>query len=203
MNGAASTTHPPISPLDKGGIKEGSGGEPIAKQQIRKIKTLQSKMKMPDEDYRLMLSEYWVNSCKELSYAESENFIKELTALALKQGVWKTGKEKYNNLGNRQGMAAPSKLRMIEAMWKNISYTHDSHKRGKALRKFIFNIVRVDDLAFLTADGADKVINALRHIKRRHTQPPRIITPPSPSYLKRGTRGGVKNEVYRDRSNNF
>ena len=177
--------------------------QPIDKSQIKKIKTLQSKMKMPDEDYRLMLSEYWVNSCKQLAYDEAENFIKELTALALEKGVWKTGKEKYEELNNRQGMAAPSKLRMIEVMWKNISYIHTADGRQKALRKFIFKIAHVDDLTFLTADGADKVINALRHIKRRHTQPPRIITPPSPSYLKRGTRGGVKNEVYRDRSNNF
>jgi hypothetical protein len=172
MNSAASTT--PAPPYQ--------GGEPIAKQQIKKIKTLQSKLKMPDEDYRLMLSEYWAQSCKELSFAEAENFIKELTALALEQGVWKTGKEKYENLSNRQGMAAPSKLRMIEAMWKNISYTHDAHKRGEALRKFIFKIAHVDDLTFLTADGADKVINALLHIKGRHTREP---------------------QVYRDRSNNF
>lgn len=154
----------------------------IDKGQIKKIKTLQSKMKMPDEDYRLRLSEYWAKSCKELSYSEAENFIKELTALAKEKGVWSTGKEKYDNLGHRQGMAAPSKLRMIEAMWKNISYVHDAHKREAALRKFIFKIAHVDSLEFLTTDGADKVINALRHIKARHTREP---------------------QVCRDRSNNF
>ncbi len=85
----------------------------IDKSQIKKIKTLQGKLKMPDEEYRLMLSEYWANSCKELSHEDADDLIKKHTTLALEEGVWKTGKEKYNELGGRTGMAAPSKLRMI------------------------------------------------------------------------------------------
>lgn len=137
---------------------------------------------------------------KDLSEDEAEILISRLEAIAIPMGVWQKlkGKKKYEDLGERKGMTAPSKLRLIEILWKNISYVHDSHKREQALRKFIFKIAHVDDLTFLTADGADKVINALRHIKRRHGQPPRPAATPVVT-----TGDKKETQVYRDRSNNF
>ncbi|KAF0145077.1 MAG: hypothetical protein FD156_1188 [Nitrospirae bacterium] len=170
-----------------------TGKSEIDKGQIKKIHTLEHALKLTKEEYgdRIMEKHGFSRSCKDLSYDEAEQLIKAWEQEAMSKGVWATGKEKYEDLDNRQGMAAPSKLRMIEAMWVNISYVHDAHKREQALRKFLFKIAHVDDLAFLTADGADKVINALRHIKGRHG---------NKSYKSNST---YEPQVYRDRSNNF
>jgi hypothetical protein len=153
------------------------------KRQIKKIKTLQGKLNIPEEEYVMLLSEYWVNSCTKLSFDDAEAFIKKLEARAIKEGVWQTyssppnlggvakgrGGMKYDNLGKRPGMASPKQLRMIEAMWKDASWTHDTAKRAIALRKFTFKIAGVDDLIFLTSQGASKVITAIGNIKRKHT----------------------------------
>jgi hypothetical protein len=154
------------------------------KRQIKKIKTLQGKLNIPEEEYVMLLSEYWVNSCTKLSFDDAEAFIRKLEARAIEEGVWQnyqtttptppyqggeSNKKKYDDLGKRPGMASPKQLRMIEAMWKDASWTHDTAKRAIALRKFIFKIAGVDDLTFLTSQGVQKVVKAIENIKRKHT----------------------------------
>ena len=157
------------------GVKDSRG---ITKPQIKKIKTLQSKLGIADEQYRLLLSDYWVESCTQLTEKDAAGFIGKLEAIALDKGVWKAYPSrithnasrpfKYDDLGSRHGMASPRQLRMIEAMWKDASFTHDPHKRELALRKFVLRIAGVDDLAFLTSRGASKVINAIQSMKGKH-----------------------------------
>ncbi|MBS3918080.1 MAG: DUF1018 domain-containing protein [Deltaproteobacteria bacterium] len=151
-------------------------GDGITKPQIKKIKTLQSKLGIADEQYRLLLSDYWVESCTKLTEKDAAEFIGKLEAIALDKGVWKKyatsaaplGKRKYDSLGMRTGMASPRQLRMVEVLWKNVSFTHDKHKQAIALRRFIFRIAGVDDLVFLTSQGASKVINAIQSMKGKH-----------------------------------
>lgn len=148
------------------------------KPQIKKIKTLQGKLGIADEQYRLLLSDFWVESCTKLTEKEADEFIGKLEALALDKGVWKkyspltthpsSLSKKYDNLGNRPGMASPPQLRLIEVMWRNVSFTHDPHKRDLALRKFILKIAEVDDLPFLTSQGASKVITAIEYMHKKH-----------------------------------
>jgi uncharacterized protein (DUF2267 family) len=141
----------------------------ITRKQSIKIHTLKGKLGLTDEEYRLRLTDYWVPSCKDLTYNEANDFINKLTAEAISKGVWKsyTGKKKYDDLGKRKGFASPRQLRMIEAMWKDVSYTHDAGKRQTALRRFLFRIAGVDDLKFLPSDKVQKIINALQHMKER------------------------------------
>jgi len=134
---------------------------------------------MPDDEYRLMLSDlYWVNTCTQLSAEEAGEFIKRLEAQAIEKGVWTpyasrftpngSRSLKYDDLGKRRGMASPKQLRKVEVMWKNVSFTHDPHKREIALRRFTLRIAGVDDLTFLTSQGASKVITAIQNMKGRH-----------------------------------
>lgn len=143
--------------------------EKISSQQIRKIKTLQHKLGLSDKEYRNRLAEHWVDSCKDLTYDEANDFIEQLVAEAILKSEWKvysaTGKKKYDDLGLRKGMASPRQLRMIEAMWKDVSYTHAAGKRQTALRRFLFKIVGVEDLSFLTSNKVQKIVNALEAMK--------------------------------------
>lgn len=157
----------------------------ITSQQIKKIHTLISKLRMSDNDYRLMLSDYWVDTSKDLNYEEAEDLISKLEKEAISKGLWsrysQRGKMRYEDVGNRPGMASPKQLRMIEAMWKDASYMHDPTKRQIALRHFIFRITGKDDLRFLASVDARKVIEAIGRMMHKH--------------------GPIK--VFRDRSNNF
>jgi hypothetical protein len=144
----------------------------IMSRQIKKIKALQHRLGIEEEEYQQLLSDYWVNSCTKLTYDEAKKVIGELEKRAIEKGVWQNlgiRIKKYDDLGKRPGMASPKQLRMIEAMWKDASWTHDAHKRELALRKFIFRIAAVDDMTFLTSQGASKVITAIGNIKRKHT----------------------------------
>ena len=148
------------------------------KNQIKIIHTLKAKLKLGEEEYRELVQKYhgFSMSSKDLSDAEAAALIGKLEALALDKGVWKKyatsaaplGKRKYDSLGMRTGMASPRQLRMIEGMWKDASFTHDPHRRELALRKFVLRIAGVDDLAFLTSQGASKVINAIQSMKGKH-----------------------------------
>jgi hypothetical protein len=143
----------------------------ITKRQIKKIHTLVSKLGMSDEEYRLLLSDYWVDTSKKLSYAEAEDLIQRLEREAIKKGVWSRyslrGKMRYEDLGERPGMATPAQLRMIEAMWKEVSHIHNIERRQRALRRFIFRIVGVSDMRFLEVLHVKKVIKALNEMKRQ------------------------------------
>jgi len=146
----------------------------IAEWQIKLIHTLKSKLNMDDEQYRLRLSNWWVRTSKDLTYQEANEFIAELEDEAVAKGVWIKRSEfkiqsstRFNELAGRKGMASPKELRMIEAIWKDVSYTHDVTKRQSALRKFLFRIAGVQDLRFLTSRDAKKVIHALKNMKDR------------------------------------
>ncbi len=143
--------------------------EPITAKQIKKIHTLISKLKMSDSEYRFLLSEYWVNTSKDLSYIEAQALIQRLEERALKAGVWsrysERGKIRYEDLGKRQGMATPKQLRMIEAMWKEVSHIHNIERRQMALRRFIFRIVGVSDMRYLEAHHVPKVMKAIKAMK--------------------------------------
>ena len=144
----------------------------IEPRQIKKIHTLTSKLKMRDEDYRLMLSDYWASTSKDLKYHEADELIKKLEEKAIPAGVWSRysmrGKRRYEDLKDRHGMASPKQLRKIEAMWKDVSYTHKQDERARALRKFIFRIAGVDDMRMLESKQASKIIEALEHMSRSH-----------------------------------
>jgi hypothetical protein len=144
----------------------------IEPRQIKKIHTLLSKLKMPDDEYRYLLSDYWVETSKKLSYSEAQELIGKLEKIAVEKGVWSQygnrGKRRYEDLKDRHGMASPKQLRKIEAMWKDVSYTHKQDERARALRKFIFRIAGVDDMRMLESKQASKIIEALQNMKHKH-----------------------------------
>ncbi len=155
---------------------QGEGG--VTAKQIKKIHTLKSKLKMSDDDYRLLLSDYWVDSSKKLTHDEAKDLIKRLEKTATEKGVWSRysnrGKMRYAYCNDRPGYATGAQLRMIEAMWRDVSTTHNVEHRQRALRKFIFRIVGVTEMEAIESHQVQKLVNAMRHM-----QPPRpMATPP-------------------------
>lgn len=143
----------------------------ITKEQIIKIHTLKSLMKMPDEYYRnlIHINFYPAKSSKELNFVNAEVFVNCLKKMAIEQGVWveKQGKFTYEELGNREGMAKPSQLRMIEAIWKDLNPNKSEKDRKRKLRGWLYKYFDVSDMKFLDEIRVHKVIHALKQMQSR------------------------------------
>jgi hypothetical protein len=110
-----------------------------------------------------------VSSSKQLSREQAIAVIRALEDLGEKKGVWQSprsgAQKKYDHLGDRAGMAAPKQLRMIEAMWAEVSRQPDSASRAIALRSFLKRIVGIEEITWLEPVHVRKVINALNAMK--------------------------------------
>ena len=95
------------------------------KSQIKKIHTLKNVLTLEDEVYREMLMSYNVQSSKNLSYFDAVLFIRALEDKAVSLNLWQKQPLKYANL-SRDDMATPAQLRMIEGLWRELSYVDNN-----------------------------------------------------------------------------
>lgn len=75
-------------------------------------------------------------------------------------------KERYDELGFRDGMATPKQLRMIESMWMEVSRMPNYAAKQKALEGFLMRVVRVQQLEWVEDWMVQKIVNAINHMKR-------------------------------------
>jgi hypothetical protein len=142
----------------------------ITKGQIKKIKTLISRLGFDDELYRELLMSYFnTDSCKNLTKEQAANLINGLENHAKETVNWTSynNKTRYDELENRQNMATPRQLRKIEAMWKDVSYHTDDPSRKAGLRQFLEKKCGVSDLKFLDKKQVQKIILILEDMQAR------------------------------------
>jgi phage gp16-like protein len=133
------------------------------KKQIKVIHTLKNRLGWSDEEYRRFLSEQTNGFCVsslEIGDELLDKIISKMRRLANQY-------YKYEDLDGREGMASPKQLRMIEAMWKDVSRAKSDDERLKALRAFLLNRFGVSDLRFLESWQVRKVIEALKNMRGR------------------------------------
>ncbi|MBI3584006.1 MAG: regulatory protein GemA [Nitrospinae bacterium] len=144
----------------------------ITKKQINKIHALKNAMGWDEHGYRAtLLYNYGVRTSKDMTWKQADEFSNFLEEKAIKRGVWKkfNGKERFEELKNRPNMATPPQLRMIEAMWKDVSSAGNEKQRREALRGFLRKYFKVSDLRFLDRGTVGKVITALKNMQSRKT----------------------------------
>jgi hypothetical protein len=142
----------------------------IDKGQIKKIHTLTSVLRMPDDLYRKMLSEtFQVSSSREMTRVQARRFILLLEDFAqtFQRGEKPYYEAHFSNLGFRPGMASPAQLQKIEAMWNALYPAHHTEDGQASLRTFLSRKFKVSDLRFLDGTTAGKVLGALNAIKTR------------------------------------
>jgi len=76
-------------------------------------------------------------------------------------------KNRYDELGNRPGMATPAQLRKIEAMWSGVSTMNNPTARERALEGFLKRIVGVVQMEWIESWMVQKLIKAIEGMKRR------------------------------------
>ena len=134
--------------------------------QIRKIHTLKNILGLDDDLYIEMLMSFGVNSSKDLTYTEAAIFLEILEDKAAEINRWQKQSKKYADLNRSCKMATDSQLRMIESIWREISYYDTDDFARKSLRKFLKSKFKVDDIMFLTKAKASKVIQAILEMKK-------------------------------------
>jgi len=143
-------------------------------KQRRDIGYMRKLIGLPDDLYKEMLSgKYKVDSSKQLSEKQAAAFLMSLRDTAKNMGVFKPKKQyafqkyKHNNLSGRQDMATPKQLRMIEAIWFQVSNQTTDKEREDALNKFLKRIVKVEHKRFLAQKDVEKVIIALKAMQKK------------------------------------
>ncbi len=131
--------------------------------QIQKIHILKGKLGMEDADYRAMLNDaYGKDSSKDLSIGQADELI---VSLGRQLDARESQPRKYDYLGSRPGMAAPAQLRMIEAMWKDVSVKKTPVDRAAALDAFLKDRFHILDIVWMEAKEVQKVVFALRRMR--------------------------------------
>lgn len=125
-------------------------------------------LNLGEDLYRELLSQFGVETSKDLTSQQIEELTSQLRNNAQVQGLYRTKpsfiKYKYNNLGNREGMASPAQLRKIEVMWKNVSRQKNDKDRESALQTMIKKITGKDHINFLTPVDVRKVIKTFENM---------------------------------------
>lgn len=141
----------------------------INSDQIKKIHTLKSKLKLSEDRYHDMLSAYDVESSKSLSFDDAIHFIASLVSQAEKAGVNNfvvvKPSRNYESFGKSNDHATPAQMRKIAAMWSEKSYCASHDDKMAALDKFLSNRFNIDKLVWLPREMVGKVIKTIESMK--------------------------------------
>ena len=135
-------------------------------------------------EYRMRVQDIhgFSSSSKDLSYSEADRLIGQLESLAMDAGVWErrykspvrhngntvtAGPLKYSDLGDRPGMALPSQLRLIEALWAGVTKYSGEKERTRSLRSMVWRVCKVNDLIFLPRPDVNKMIKAIKSMQHK------------------------------------
>lgn len=137
-------------------------------KQRQKLGFFRKLLNLSEDLYRELLSQFGVNTSKDLSSQQIEELTSRLRRNAQAQGLYKPKpsfiKYKYNNLAEREGMATPAQLRKIDIMWRNVSRQKNDIDRQNALQVMIKKITGKENIRFLTPVDVRKIIKTLENM---------------------------------------
>ncbi len=138
--------------------------EKITPAQIKRIHSVKNALGLTDTQYRLALEQYHVYSSTQLTESQAAQFISELENIAVSKGKWSRPWRKYQHLDGRTGMATAKQLRMIEAMWKDVSRAATNANRAAALNVFLKRF-GADSLENVEYHAVGNIVHALKAMK--------------------------------------
>lgn len=131
----------------------------ISSNQIILLHVAKGKLKLTEEDYRLVLVRVaGVTSSKDLDTPGFEALMGFFEHFGFKP--LSSGGQAF---GARAGMASFAQIELIRTLWSE--YTNDAIE--SMLNKWLKRTFKVSSLRFLTKEAAPKVITALKSMKSR------------------------------------
>lgn len=125
------------------------------------------------DTYYEMLLDYGIESSKDLTDSQAQEFLNRLKNMAIGAGVYKPRINfvfkslQFEDLANRDGMATPKQLRKIEAMWVDVSVKTQPEDIKRSLNSFIKRITGKGDIKFVEQNDVQKIIKALSEMKAK------------------------------------
>lgn len=130
-----------------------------------------------DVYYEMLWNTYGVESSKDLNKNQADRIIAQLKNKAIGLGKWQPRskyafkKTKFDNLKDRDINSPTSKqLRMIDAMWTDVSRQTNDIKRANAFNKFLQRITGKSGIRFLVKSDIQKVVKALKNMKEQENK---------------------------------
>ena len=139
----------------------------IARNQIARVHILRKEIGLSDDDYRALLEGWNAVSSKELTFGEANELIRVLEGLV--PGKRRSGM-KYDALGFRDGFASPRQLRMLEAMWAEVSVFKEPARRYEAFCQFLYNRfgrMKPDNIEVELVGKIKRTLEGMREWKQR------------------------------------
>ena len=140
----------------------------IAPSQIKAIHTAIHKLGIDDENYRHILhSRFGVTSCKDLTWRQAEELLQSLNGTSPPhkgEGGRRPGEgagKKYQDMDGRPGFASGAQLRLIDALWSQITRAEGEEAIEKALNSFVNRIAHVAGIRMLKSWQVEKIVRAL------------------------------------------
>ena len=141
-----------------------SGEDMLNTLLIKRIKTLQRAAGVEEENYRALLAGYGVGSCKELDLkqaAELISFLQKVAGQDQGQGPGRPPK-RYADLGRRSAdWATPKQLRMLEAMWMEVTVQKSRGTALAAYHAFLLHKFGVTSPEMIAREDVSRVRQAL------------------------------------------
>lgn len=144
----------------------------IAPSQIKAIHATISRLGLDDDAYRNILeTRYGVDSCKRLTWRQAEELLAGLNGgkggqphgVAPTVGAAPCGRPglKYTDMDHRPGFASGAQLRLVDAMWHQVTRAEGDEAQEKALDSFCRKIAQVAGLRMVKAWQVEKIVKAL------------------------------------------
>ena len=141
----------------------------ITGAQIRKLHSLKSALGLQEDEYRAALQRFDVVSCKDLSGRQAGILLDEWESRAAETGVWKLrAVTSLRHAGKRPEKGASGRqLRMVEAMWAQVSRAESFDEQRSGLQKFVKRIVKRDKLEWCTHKDIGALVKTLQAMGAR------------------------------------
>jgi len=137
------------------------------------IHVLLSQTGMSDENYRALLwDRYKVNSSKGLTAAQATDLVTCLHGLlpAEVRKLYPTPtiapgtRKRFERIGQRDGMATPAQLRMLEAEWVRRSRAETLEEKQDTFRSWLANR-GITRLEWIPREDVGRILRALQSVK--------------------------------------
>lgn len=127
---------------------------------IKKVHALKRALGLDDDTYRDILGRYGVTSSKDLTGQTMAACLDYLEALAVEAGVWQA---QGGTLARKQrpGAASDAQVRLIKALWRQVSRQPTEKERATALDVFVRRITGKPKLAWCDHGNIQALVNAL------------------------------------------
>ncbi len=133
---------------------------------VRRIKTLQGLSGISEDQYRALLSGYGVESCVNLTILDARavcDFLQKMVDRIPEKAQFKA--KTYADLAGRSGtMATVKQLRMLEAMWMQVTWKDNRRDAIAAYHDWLKNRFNVGTPEWIERDRVSAIKRALEEM---------------------------------------